>query len=96
VVFTRRTIADDVVNHYGATEENRLIVFEAVNWLVGEGLLFSRPDANGTEFVKLSRRGRALVSDEDEQAYGFVRASAYEPLPQRVRGKLWVDFLKGD
>lgn len=73
----------------------RLAIAEAVSWLISEGLIIIDPDQSGQHYV-LTRRGRALKTRADIEAFRKGRILPVDLLQPALAEKVLPQFARGD
>jgi uncharacterized protein (TIGR02391 family) len=77
--------------------EVELAVSEGWNWLIVQGLLVPAPGINGSNgFYMISRRGRAINSDDDFKRFQAAAAFPKTMLHPAIADKVWLDLARGD
>jgi uncharacterized protein (TIGR02391 family) len=69
---------------------------EAWTWLLREGLIAERFVAAGPREFCVTRRGRSLRTSQDIEVYRKASLLPKHLLHQRIVGKVWTTFLRGD
>jgi uncharacterized protein (TIGR02391 family) len=78
-------------------QEVELAVSEGWNWLIVQGLLVPAPGINGTHgFYMISRRGRAINSDDNFKHFQAAAAFPKTMLHPAIADKVWLDLARGD
>jgi uncharacterized protein (TIGR02391 family) len=75
-------------------DEIRMAVTEAWNWLVVHSLVVPLPSSGG--WYKLSRRGRAIASQQQFASYRQAAAFPKTMLHPRIADRVWLSFARGD
>jgi uncharacterized protein (TIGR02391 family) len=72
------------------------VVAEAWGWLLSQGMIAPQPDSIGHGFVLVTRRGRAVRSYSDLEAYRKSLLLHEEGLDVRLAQKVIAPFRQGD
>jgi hypothetical protein len=79
----------------GLQSQVRIVIAEALSWLVSQGLLILDPDQPAS-WYRPTRRAQKLKSRADVEAFRKGRMLPVELLPPVFVGKVWPLFLRGD
>ncbi len=79
----------------GAQDEIAVALAEALSWLVNQGIVIRNP-TQPAEWYLLTRRGRALKTRADLEAFRKGRTLPLDLLQQSLASKVHHLFLRGD
>jgi len=92
--FCRSNIIDDYPPQYKTNIMESLT--EAWMWLIREGFLAPKPDANTGEWVFITRRGQKIKNKSDFQNYQNANLLPKQLLHPLIASKVYPVFLRGD
>lgn len=79
----------------GAQDEITVALAEALSWLVNQGIVIRNPNQPAGRYL-LTRRGRALITRADLEAFRKGRTLPLDLLQQSLASKVHHLFLRGD